>query len=124
MRDAISYYDGRNDQTVGSLFPLPITIGGTKYETVAASQSTQAMGVSGAIGDIIAGVLVVPTTSLPGAITLKDGTNAAITIFTGSTTTPVSLAPFFISLGIKSVSGAWQITTGANVSAIGVGSFT
>jgi hypothetical protein len=32
--------------------------------------------------------------------------------------------PFFIPLGINSTSGAWKITTGANVSCIAVGEFT
>jgi hypothetical protein len=32
--------------------------------------------------------------------------------------------PFFIPLGMVSVSGAWKITTGASVSCIAVGDFT
>ena len=33
------------------------------------------------------------------------------------------LTPFFLPLGMKSVSGAWKITTGAAVSVIAVGDF-
>lgn len=114
--------------------PLPVTSnGGTSladlvagdYETVAASQSNQAMGATGAAGDYLAGVLIVPTTTAAGAVTIKDGGNTAITIFPGGGTTAlVTLIPFFVPLGIKSTSGAWQITTGANVTAIGVGNFS
>jgi hypothetical protein len=35
-----------------------------------------------------------------------------------------NLVPFWIELGIRSVSGAWKITTGASVSVIGIGNFT
>lgn len=94
------------------------------YETVAASQSTQTMGATGATGDYLSGVLVVPATISPGNIQIKDGAGSAVTIFTGGTSSVSNLVPFFIPLGIYSTSGAWQITTGANVSAIGIGRFT
>ena len=94
------------------------------YETVAASQTNQAMGATGATGDYLAGVLVVPATISPGNIQIKDGAGSAVTIFTGGTSSVSNLVPFFITLGVYSTSGAWQITTGANVSAIGVGRFT
>src|SRR5262245_49043991 len=124
MSDAVSYYDGRNDQTVGSGFPLPCTLGGTEYESVAASQTTQVMGSTGAAGDMLASVQIIPTAPSPGAVTIKDGSGSAITIFAGGVTSVQNLTPFYVSLGIKSVSGAWMITTGANVTAIGVGNFT
>ncbi len=34
------------------------------------------------------------------------------------------LRPFIVHLGLVSGSGAWKVTTGANVSAIGLGRFT
>jgi hypothetical protein len=91
------------------------------YETVAASQTNQALGATGAVGDYLSGVLIVPATTSPGAVIIKDGANAAITIFTGGATSVSNLVPFFVPLGIVSGNGAWQVTTGANVSAIGVG---
>jgi hypothetical protein len=94
-----------------------------EYETVAASQTNQALGASGATGDYLAGVLIVPASTSPGAVTIKDGANAAITIFPGGASSVSNLVPFFVPLGIKSVAGAWQVTTGANVSAIGTGNF-
>lgn len=97
---------------------------GTEYETVAASQTTQVLGATGATGDLLVGVLVVPATTSPGIVQIKDGAGTAITVFAGGASSVSTLHPFFVPLGIKSTAGAWQITTGANVSVIGIGTFT
>jgi len=95
------------------------------YETVAASQTDQVLGATGATGDFLSGVLIVPATTAAGAVSIKDGSGSAITVFAGGATTPLAaLVPFFVPLGIKSSSGAWKVTTGANVSVVGVGNFT
>lgn len=100
-------------------------IGAGEYETVAASQTDQALGATGAIGDYLLGVLIVPGTSAAGAVSIKDGGGSSISIFAGGATTALpTLAPFFVPLGIYSTAGAWSVTTGANVTAIGVGNFT
>jgi hypothetical protein len=110
---------------------IPVaTVGGVRYysinpmydyETVAASATAQVLGATGATGDLIHGVLVVPATTSPGAVTLLDNATS-ITIFTGGTVSDIK--PFFIPLDMVSVSGAWKLTTGLNVSCIGVGVFT
>lgn len=92
------------------------------YETVAASQTAQVLGTVGAIGDVLAGILVVPATTSPGNVLLLDNATS-ITVFTGGASSVADLKPFWIPLGIKSVSGPLKITTGANVSCIAVGSF-
>lgn len=97
--------------------------GQDKYETVAASQTAQVLGSTGAIGDYISGLLVIPATTSPGAVTLLDNATS-ITVFTGGAASVSNLVPFFIPLGMKSVSGAWKVTTGINVSVIGIGNFT
>lgn len=94
-----------------------------QYETVAASQTDQVMGVTGASGDFLAAVLIVPATTSPDAVSIKDG-STSIAIFTGGATSVADLKPFLIPLRLKSISGAWKITTGSNVSAIGIGNFT
>lgn len=96
----------------------------SEYETVAASATAQALGPTGATGDYLAGVLIIPATTSPGAVSIKDGGGSAVTIFTGGASSVSNLVPFFVPLGIKSVAGAWSVTTGTNVSAIGVGNFT
>ena len=103
--------------------PIISTDVGREYETVAASQTAQVLGATGAAGDLINGLLVIPASTSPGAVTLLDGATS-IPVFVGGASSVSSLIPFFIPLGIKSVSGAWKVTTGAGVSVIGVGDFT
>lgn len=96
---------------------------GSKYETVAASATAQILGGTGATGDYISGILVIPATTSPGNVLLLDNATS-ITVFTGGATSVSNLVPFFIPLGMFSVSGAWKLTTGASVSCIGIGNFT
>lgn len=109
-------------QDVAPAAPLPVIAGGG-YETVAASQTDQVMGSTGAVGDILAGVLIVPATTGAASVSIKDGAGSAITIFTGGGTLS-DLKPFFVPIGAVSAAGAWKVTTGANVSAVAVGKFT
>ena len=94
------------------------------YETIAASQTDQVMGGTGAIGDLLVGVLIVPATTSPGAVSIKDGAGSAITIFTGGAGSVSNLVPFYVPIGAASAAGAWKVTTTANVSAIAFGTFS
>lgn len=105
----------------------PVTPIAANYEAVAASQTDQIMGATGAVGDILAGVLIVPGTTSPGAVQIKDGNGSAITIFTGGAASVATLHSFFVPIGVSclaTTTPGWKITTGTNVTAIGVGSFT
>ena len=95
----------------------------TRYERVAASQTGQTLGASGAIGDYLDGILIIPATTGAGNVILLDG-NTSMTIFAGGETSVADLAPFYVPLGIRSISGAWSITTGADVSVIATGRFS
>lgn len=97
---------------------------GASYETVAASQTDQALGATGATGDYLLGVLIVPATTSPGAVSIKDGGGSSITVFTGGASSVSKLVPFMVPIGAVSAAGAWSVTTGANVSAIAVGKFS
>lgn len=101
----------------------PSNLSGGEYETVAASQTAQVLGGSGALGDYLHGILVVPATLSPGNIIILDDATS-ITVFTGGASSITELRPFFIPLGMVSVSGAWKVTTGANVSCIAIGNFS
>jgi len=103
--------------------PLPVTPGGADYETVAASQTAQVLGATGATGDYLNFILVVPATTSPGNVLLLDNATS-ITVFAGGASSVSNLVPFAIPIMAKSASGAWKITTGSNVSAIGIGKFT
>lgn len=96
--------------------------GGSSYETVAASQTTQVMGTTGAVGDYLDSVVIVVSTAATAQVQIKDGANTAITIFPN--TPGQGVGTYVIPLGLWSVAGAWQITTGAGAAAIGIGNFT
>lgn len=103
-------------------FATPV-VSGTAYETVAASQTAQVLGPTGGVGDLLAGLLIVPATVNAANVLLLDGATS-ITIFPGGTASLTELKPIWVPLGIYSASGAWSITTGANVSVIACGTFT
>jgi hypothetical protein len=94
-----------------------------EYETVAASQTAQVLGGTGATGDYLAGVLIVPATTSPGNVIILDNA-ISITIFAGGASSVQSLAPIFVPLRMTSVSGAWKVTTGADVSVVAIGNFS
>jgi len=97
-------------------------MGGGDYETVAASATDQVLGASGAVGDVIAGLLIVPATTGAGTVSIKDGGGSGINVFVSGTL--ADLRPIWLPLFIRSSSGAWKVTTGSNVSVIAVGNFT
>jgi hypothetical protein len=97
------------------------------YKPVAASQTNVVLGASGAQYDYLAGLLVVPATTSPGAVSIADGNGSAITMFTGGSTSVSDLRPFMIPLGIYAIASTtpgWKVTTGTNVSVVAVGKFT
>jgi len=94
-----------------------------EYETVAASQTAQVLGPTGATGDYLTGLLVVPATTSPGNVLLLDKATS-ITVFAGGASSVSNLVPFFIPIEANSVDGAWKVTTGANVSVFATGNFT
>lgn len=94
------------------------------YKTVAASVSAQVLGSTGAIGDYLSYVTVFPGTAGCGVVTILDNATTIGTFAGGATTALPSLVPFRIDIGAVSASGAWKVTTGANVTCVGVGKFT
>ena len=92
---------------------------GTFYETVAASQTAQVLGVTGGTGDTLMRLIVTVTTSATSQVTLLDGATSYIIV---PAVTPVGV--YQIDIGAVSVSGAWKITTGAGVSVMAVGNFS
>jgi len=116
--------------TGGSILPMPVSnVGVGMYNTVAASQTTALLGsannaTGGAKGDFLGSLTIVPATTGPGAISIKDGSGSAITVFAGGTTSVTGLNSFTIYINAFSVTGAWQVTTGASVSVVANGAFT
>ncbi len=102
---------------------LTIDMAGMGYETVAASQTGQPLGTAGRAGDVIAGLVVIPADTSPGAVTLIDG-STSITVFAGGASSLTTLIPFAVPLGLTSGNGAWSVTTGASLSVIAIGRFS
>lgn len=94
----------------------------TYYETVAASQSDQALGITGASGDYIYRLILQATVTNPGNVILKDNTTAIYT-FPGGAGSGNSMKPIVLEVGAFSRNGAWKVTTGANIAVLAVGRF-
>ena len=91
------------------------------FETVAAGVTNQVIGATGAAGDLLDFLLVVPTSLAPGAISVKDGSGTPIQVFAGGAGSISNLVPFAIPLALRAQSGPWQVSVGANMSVIAVG---
>lgn len=98
----------------------PVEVGGNSYEHVATSQTDQVCGAVGGAGDFLARVVVTVFTSATGTCAIQDGNDTAHTIVPANT--PIGV--YVVELGIRSVIGAWSITTGAGAEAIAIGDFT
>jgi hypothetical protein len=104
---------------------VPVFNGANFYVTIAASQTAQVLQSStGATGDYLSHCTIVPATTAPGVVTILDNSTAIYSYPGGGTTALLTLVPFTIPVGAKSVSGAWKVTTGANVSVVCVGKFS
>ena len=120
---------GTDPATVAGTAPVktsvPIIDGANTYNTIAASQSAQALtgGSGGATGDYLSHCTVIPTTVSPGVVTILDN-STTIYGFPGGSSSLSNLVPFSIPIGALSTSGAWKITTGAGLSVVCVGKFT
>lgn len=103
----------------------PVTLNSMSYVTVAAS-TTQQCGSTGATGDYLDGVLIIPGTTAAGVVQIKDGSGSAITIFAGGGTALTTLIPFYVPIGAVSSggTGGWKVITLTNVTCIAVGNFT
>ena len=92
---------------------------GTTYETVAASQTAQVLGQSGAVGDTIVRLIITVNTALTSTVTIIDG-STSIALMPAATVVGI----YSIDLGVQSVSGPWKVTTGAGATVVAVGNFS
>ena len=102
----------------------PVVLNSQTYKPCPASATTT-LGATGATGDYLDGVLIVPSIAAPGAVQIQDGAGTAMTVFAGGATVALpTLAPFYIPIGAVSAAGAWKVITLAGCTAIGIGNFT
>ncbi len=118
----VSQYFGGS--AVGQSNPLPVASypSTSEYETVAASQTDQALGATGATGDYLEGLLCVVATAATAAVSIKDGAGSAISVFPNSPGAGVGTN--YVPVMARSTAGAWKVTTGAGVSVFATGNFT
>jgi len=104
--------------------PLPAGLfpAGGEYETVAVSQTDQALGVAGGVGDFLRSLICVVATSATSAVSIKDGAGPAISVLPALVGGGVGT--YVIELNLVSLSGAWSVTTGAGVTVIATGDFS
>ena len=91
-----------------------------QYETVAASQTAQVLGGTGAVGDNLHRIVVNVTTTLTSAFSILDGATTVLTVANSVLANGV----YSIEFNAASINGAWKVTTGAGVTVIGIGKFT
>jgi|TARA_R110000868_G_scaffold384711_2_gene652288 uncharacterized spore protein YtfJ len=94
---------------------------GYQYETVAASQTTQMLGASGAAGDYLHRLIVTVNTAATSTVTLTDGVTA-IPIVPALIGAGVGVVD--IELNMASLTSGWKVTTGAGVTVVAVGLFS
>lgn len=94
-----------------------------QYEHVAASQSLQVLGGTGAAGDYVHRLVCTVSTAATALVQIKDGATGLL-----HTVLPNSpgggIGNYNIELNIVSRVGAWQVTTGAGVEVVAVGVFS
>jgi hypothetical protein len=112
---------------VGAGTNLIGTVGGQTYFTIAASQTAQVLGATGAAGDYLGFCTIYPTSTSPGVLTVFDSTSSAANnaiAFPGGASSLSNLTPINIPVGAISKNGAWKVTTGANMVVTCNGRFT
>lgn len=95
------------------------------YEHVAASQTAQVLGATGANGDYLHRLICTVTTSATGNVVIVDGSGTGIlthTVLPALAGTGVNV--YNIEVNAVSADGAWKVTTGAGVEVMAVGIFS
>lgn len=92
-----------------------------QYETVAASQTAQVLGGTGATGDYLHRLLISVVTVASASVTILDG-STSITILTGDAAQVPGLLS--IECNMRSATGPWKVTTGAGATVVAVGIFS
>lgn len=89
------------------------------YEAVAASQSQQVLGPTGATQDYLHRIVVAVATAATSTVSVIDGSTTVLAI---PANTPIGV--YSIEVNAVSANGAWKITTGAGATVLAVGIFS
>jgi hypothetical protein len=89
------------------------------YEHVAASQTAQVLGTTGAIGDYLHRLVITVGTAATSTVSLLDNTTSHVLVAANT-----AIGVYSIEINTFSKNGAWKVTTGAGAEVIAVGNFT
>jgi len=95
------------------------------YETVAASQTDQILGVTGGLGDFLHKLIITVGTAATAAVSIKDGNGSSIPILPNSPGGGIGV--YVVEFNIVTVNATtpgWKVTTGAGSTVLGIGRFT
>jgi hypothetical protein len=95
-----------------------------RTRVIAPASTTTQCGATGAIGDVLDGLLITPLTTSPGQVSIEDGSTVII-VFQGGASSVTNLVSFpAATFSAAAVGAGWKIICGANVQALAVGKFT
>ena len=89
------------------------------YEHVAASQTAQVLGTTGAIGDYLHRLVITVSATATSTVSLLDNNTSHVLVAANS-----AIGVYSVEVNTKSVNGAWKITTGAGAEVVAIGNFT
>ena len=89
------------------------------YEAVAASQTNQVLGATGATGDYLHRLVMAVATAATSTVSVIDGSTTILSI---PANTPIGV--YDVDIEVAAVTGPWKITTGAGVTVLAVGIFS
>jgi hypothetical protein len=98
--------------TAAATFALP-------YEHVAASQTAQVLGTTGATGDYLHRLVITVGTAATSTVSLLDNTSSHVLVAANT-----AIGVYSIEVNTFSKNGAWKVTTGAGAEVIAMGNFT
>jgi hypothetical protein len=98
--------------TAAATFALP-------YEHVAASQTAQILGTTGAVGDYLHRLVITVGTAATSTVSILDGATSHVLVAANS-----AIGVYSIEMNTFSKNGAWKVTTGAGAEVIAMGNFT
>ena len=89
------------------------------YEHVAASQTGQVLGSTGATGDYLHRLVITVSATATSTVSLLDNTTSHVLVAANT-----AIGVYSIEMNTFSKNGAWKITTGAGAEVIAMGNFT
>lgn len=90
------------------------------FEAVAAGQTDQVLGPTGATGDTLNNLVCTVATAATSTVSIKDGAGSSVSVLAANT----PIGAYTVTINAKSAAGAWSVTTGAGVSVLATGNFT